>query len=660
MKRDTILDTNAPAPTPALYLAQAQQWVAVGNLAQAAESLREALALLPPEPELVRTHGKLLWQLGDLEAARRQYVKATVLAPGFARAHVELAAVQLALGQAEAAEASARRALLLEPANLDAFRLIGRACLITKRYPEALDAYQVVCQQSPEDAEALIAQGKCYLALGELSLAEAALVQVLTREPENGQAHDAMRHLKQAKLTAAIRLIQESEQCWQGQVETEARDKLMAAVRLAPFDDHVEEEFQRLATTYLYCRGRWDDCVNLLHERARQLKALRPTQQVGLFGVQVLGPNWLQVIGHLGCIDAYVKLTKLGLLPPLRTLIVGSAPRYPISNPHYLGYWHRYLPAVISDPETVKLLEPVTVCLEQELSALMLADGRLLSYSTAIGMAERLWDAEDRPPLLSLRPEDHDRGRACLEALGVPRDAWFVATHVRSGSQAERSGRNADIASYLPAFQAIVERGGWVIRMGTPSMPALPPMEHVIDYAHSPYCSDWMDVFLWAQCRFFIGTTSGPCQIPPTFGVPGVLTNWWPIGLRAWFRRDLLISKLCWDTRQQRYLTFEEVFSRPAAFSEAPDYLASQGLRLEPNTPDEIRQVTLEMLDRLDGTVQYTETDQTRHGQFEAIAGRADRSLEHPTQGISRLGRDFLRKHAALLESSWNGLSQAD
>ena len=96
----------------------------------------------------------------------------------------------------------------------------------------------------------------------------------------------------------------------------------------------------------------------------------------------------------------------------------------------------------------------------------------------------------------------------------MPPDAWFVALHVRESGFWKSldtkfpNNRSADIATYLPAIREITRRGGWVIRVGDAEMGALPPMEHVIDYAHSPAKSDWMDVFLYGGCRFFIGGPS--------------------------------------------------------------------------------------------------------------------------------------------------------
>jgi putative glycosyltransferase (TIGR04372 family) len=253
------------------------------------------------------------------------------------------------------------------------------------------------------------------------------------------------------------------------------------------------------------------------------------------------------------------------------------------------------------------------------------------------------WDAEGHGPLLALTDLDQKRGQECLQSLGVPADAWFVALHVRGGREKARSTRDADIATYRMAIESIVARGGWVFRMGDPSMEPLPPMPQVIDYAHSEARRDWMDVFLWARCRFFIGIQSGPLMVPPTFGVPCVITNWSSPAIRLWFTRDLYIFKLHWSETEARYLSFTEVSSSALASAESSDYLASRGIKLVDNTPEEINDVVVEMLDRLDGKLKYSKED-------EQLQERFNRTSVSNTQNTNaRIGRDFLRKWAHLV-----------
>src|SRR5439155_12915255 len=115
----------------------------------------------------------------------------------------------------------------------------------------------------------------------------------------------------------------------------------------------------------------------------------------------------------------------------------------------------------------------------------------------------------DRPPLLALDEAHRTRGRAVLADIGVPSDAWFVVIHAREPGfsvqdEAAHAFRNSDILRLIPAIPEVRRRGGWVVRMGDPTMRPFPLIEGVVDYAVHPSRSDWMDVFLCSEARFFV------------------------------------------------------------------------------------------------------------------------------------------------------------
>jgi putative glycosyltransferase (TIGR04372 family) len=307
-----------------------------------------------------------------------------------------------------------------------------------------------------------------------------------------------------------------------------------------------------------------------------------------------------------------------------------------------MEYWRRYLPDMITDPVAIELLSPLAKYLEDHLFAVMDASGKqICEFFIAERAIQAQWEEEGRSHLLTLSDSDHERGWRCLRGLGVPADAWFVGLHVREGRV--KGARNADINTYSLAMESIVARGGWVIRMGDPSMTPLPPMPQVIDYAHGQVRSDWMDVFLWAQCRFFIGTQSGPLMVPPTFGVPCVLTNSSSLGLRLWFNKDLCIFKLFWSKSEARYLNFAELVASALGWVESAKYLASQGIKLVDNTPKEINEVVIEMLDRLEGKLSYSREDEELQERFDSLY------TSNASKANARIGQDFLRKWAHLL-----------
>jgi putative glycosyltransferase (TIGR04372 family) len=344
-------------------------------------------------------------------------------------------------------------------------------------------------------------------------------------------------------------------------------------------------------------------------------------------------------IGHIALLDSYVKMGVLGQRSTARPIVLVS-PGLP--NPCYLDYWRYYLPDMIADPLALELLSPLAKYLEDHLFAVMDSSGQqTCEFHIADSAIQEQWESEGRGPLLTLTDLDKERGWDCLQTLGIPPDAWFVGLHVRDTSF--RDNRDSDVNTYRPAIESVVARGGWVIRMGDPTMKPLPPMPQVIDYAHSSIRSDWMDVFLWASCRFFIGTNSGPVVVPPTFGVPCVIANWASLGMRPWFSKNLQISKLYWSEREARYLNFAEVISSALAFALSTNYLASQGIKFVDNTPEEINEVVVEMLDRLEGKPLYSKEDDELQARFDRLY------TSNPFKANARIGRDFLRKWGHLL-----------
>jgi putative glycosyltransferase (TIGR04372 family) len=253
------------------------------------------------------------------------------------------------------------------------------------------------------------------------------------------------------------------------------------------------------------------------------------------------------------------------------------------------------------------------------------------------------WEEKKLGPLLVLKDTDQERGWDCLRHLGVPKGIWFAALHVREGKSSSRAARDADISSYTDVIRTIVEKGGWVIRMGDSSMTPLPPMPQVIDYAHSKIKSDWMDVFLWANCRFFIGTQSGPAWVPPTFGVPCVATNW-TFFSRRWFGQDLFIPKLFWSQTEKRHLTFDESINSHLSYAESLDYLSSRDIVIVNNSAEDINNVVIEMIEKLENELEYTDEDEYLQKRFNEIAGK-----KKSYRANARIGRVFLRKWQHLL-----------
>lgn len=383
--------------------------------------------------------------------------------------------------------------------------------------------------------------------------------------------------------------------------------------------------------------------------------ALRKQHQIaekrGLLnkGIRYLTETWSCRIGHIALLSYYAKMAILGWLPQKETFLF--APSGIVANSCFLNYFTRYY-KIISDPELIAHLSPEAKYLEDYLHLIKLPNEELKLWWHGATDVQQQWESEGRPPLLTLTEADSERGWSCLQALGVPRNAWFVCIHVReSGFHQEFSDydiRNADLDTYLLAIQTIVSRGGWVIRMGDATMKPLLPMKQVIDYAHSEYKGDWMDVFLCAKCKFFLGTNSGLIFVPPSFGVPCVWTNWTPLETIPWESQSIFIPKLYWRENEKRYTSFAEKMSPPLAGLRSQSGLSNLGIITVENTPEEINEIVVEMFERLEGTVKYTKEDEHLQAWFKRILESLD------IAGVGRMGKSFLSKYADLLKEPGN------
>ncbi len=401
------------------------------------------------------------------------------------------------------------------------------------------------------------------------------------------------------------------------------------------------------------------DVARLVYRHKLDLQErLSPSDPLGPSGVVVLPDDWVRNIGHMGAIDSILKMIRLGWRSWRRVVLL--APPKGTANRYYLTYLREHV-TVVTDPTLCASLAPLAAAFGFRVAhGLYPPGGELLYFYQAIGLIQQEWEAQTRPPLFQVSEADERRGRDALEKMGLPRDAWFVCLHVResgfhkAGDSKHQSHRDADVLDYLPAIRLITGRGGWVFRMGDPTMKPLPPMERVIDYAHSPAKANWLDVFLCGRCRFFVGLASGLSQLAVGFGVPCVYVNWISNVLPPFSARDVFIPKMFRRAADGQFLSFVEMFDPFYQYLNSNNYLIlRRGLASVPNEPADVRDAVLEMLDQLDGTCAYSEEDRRLQARLDEVMAR----FRH--KGYCRMARAFLQKHRRLLPEASSSRGQA-
>jgi putative glycosyltransferase (TIGR04372 family) len=393
--------------------------------------------------------------------------------------------------------------------------------------------------------------------------------------------------------------------------------------------------------------GRFRDAVSLL-ARANEHNRKEATR-LGLENLpfRVLDGVWARHIGHTATIDYVIKLGILEGRKRDDTLFY-VPPANPVANRFLLQQVATKLRLVEGasdlpfDPSAVQALH-------YDYLGPGLPDRTTAYFREVAGKTYARWQREGRGPLFALPADTKARGWEALQSAGIPKGAWFVALHVREGKWDGRNAGvhgvlNADIGTYALAIAEITSRGGWVIRMGDPGMTPLPPRPNVLDYCHSEIRADWMDVFIAACCRFMVGTSSGPAYVPPMYGVPVVLSNWFPPAQRAWHASDIFVPKLLRRSANGRYLTLSETLREPFSWCHSVAYLSQhEGLHIEDNDPELIRAAVEEMLARLAGDANYGADTTDLQARAERIYAAND------CFGMGRLAAGFLRHHGDLI-----------
>jgi putative glycosyltransferase (TIGR04372 family) len=362
---------------------------------------------------------------------------------------------------------------------------------------------------------------------------------------------------------------------------------------------------------------------------------------------RLLDEVWARHIGDLATADYVIKQ---GILDSRRReeTILYVPPGGRISNRFLVQQLAQCL-RLVEKPADLPFDPAVVPLLKYHYQFPQLPDGTTAYFWELASKIHRRWHAEGRGPLLKLPPEIAVRGRTLLQSVGITEEAWFVVLHLRDsrwkGLTAGMHGiRNVDPATYLPAIAEITARGGWVIRIGDADSLPLPPLANFFDYCRSEMRADWMDIFLLASCRFMLGTNSGPCFVPPLYGVPVVLTNWLPPGMRPWHASDIFVPKLLKRKANGSYLTLSQTLHEPLSHCHSQRYLAEYGgLMVQDSDAELIRGAVTEMLARLDG-------DPGCDDDVAGLRARADRIYqEHGNFGMAALAREFLRCHGDLI-----------
>jgi putative glycosyltransferase (TIGR04372 family) len=260
-------------------------------------------------------------------------------------------------------------------------------------------------------------------------------------------------------------------------------------------------------------------------------------------------------------------------------------------------------------------------------------------------------------PHLTFTPEEILIGEKALREMGIPKGMPYVCFHARDQAYLQsmypgrdwgyHDFRDSNIDNYISAAEELVGRGYSAVRMGAVvSKPIAQDTPGIVDYASSSLRSDFLDVFLIANCRFFLGADTGLAALAATFRRPLAVCNSIPIEHAiTWMPGTLLLPKKLWLKGENRFLTFREAFKSGVAWFGKTEQYKELDIEVVENTQEEIIELAIEMDERLRRVWQEEKGSEELQRRFWEVF--ETRYYHGPV--VARVGTRFLARNDYLL-----------
>lgn len=179
--------------------------------------------------------------------------------------------------------------------------------------------------------------------------------------------------------------------------------------------------------------------------------------------------------------------------------------------------------------------------------------------------------------------------------------------------------RDSDVSTYLEAAEWLADNGFFVLRMGkTMGKRFFSDRPQIVDYAFHPDKSDFLDVWLFANCSICITTGTGPDFISLVYQKPAVAVNYIPMS-NSWTSVPVITAGKALYGQDGKRLSLEEHLTLHLSRSE--DY-EEQGVRIRDLSGPEILAVVKESIQRINGIWHDESGDRIIQERFKAILSR--------------------------------------
>lgn len=234
--------------------------------------------------------------------------------------------------------------------------------------------------------------------------------------------------------------------------------------------------------------------------------------------------------------------------------------------------------------------------------------GHYMPLPTAVGAGFE-YKLQDHSKSFTFSGDEVIKAKKWLTDKGWDGQEKFVCFLVRDDAYLSGKGygenyshhdyRNSTISAFNDAMNALIDKNYWVIRMGSvANKPVNFKNSRLIDYPYENNKDDLMDIWLSANCAFFVSTSSGLDWVAALSGRPIVIVNGLPLfhgallGNRIWVPKNLRWKK------NGNNLSLNEYYSN--SYLHTRDY-DEANIEIEELSPQELKDAVLECESRTVG-----------------------------------------------------------
>ena len=226
-----------------------------------------------------------------------------------------------------------------------------------------------------------------------------------------------------------------------------------------------------------------------------------------------------------------------------------------------------------------------------------------------------------------------DQAEMMLKEMGI--DDKYVCLFMRDNAYVSQKTktidslanmRNSSFTTYIDSIESIKNESMKIIRMGQLVEKSI-EYTGLVDFA-SRYYDDFLDLYLFSKCQFYLGDVSGIIALPQLFHRPLALCNCLNTSVSSdvfgpmFDDKDLYLPQLLYHRKEQRYLTLKEQLQFEEDFgvtANKENGYEQRGLIPIQNTAKDILGLTTEMIGRIEGKYIYTTEEEALQSKYHDI-----------------------------------------